>query len=138
MMAPNSIAAQDNKRLVEDFLNSFEEGNLDKILSFMSDDSTYWVGGNIPGVSGTKDKQSFGEMLGGFAENSKTGSIKLTPHTFTVQGDRVAVEAESYAEILNGRVYNNRYHFLILCRNGKIASVREYLDTEHVTEVFLK
>jgi len=42
---------------------------------------------------------------------------------------------ESYAEISNGKLYNNRYHFLIEIRDGKIQAVREYLDTMHANEV---
>ena len=35
----------------------------------------------------------------------------------------------------NGRTYNNEYHFLIEIRDGKIAAVREYLDTMHTADV---
>ncbi len=47
------------------------------------------------------------------------------------EGDQVAVEAESWGELKNGRVYNQEYHFLITLRDGKISAVREYLDTQH-------
>jgi ketosteroid isomerase-like protein len=32
---------------------------------------------------------------------------------------------------------NNLYHFLFTLRDDKIASVKEYLDTEHTTAVFV-
>jgi ketosteroid isomerase-like protein len=48
----------------------------------------------------------------------------------------VAVETESYAELNNGRIYNNDYHFLFIVRDGKIHQVKEYLDTIHTNEVF--
>jgi ketosteroid isomerase-like protein len=125
-----------NRQLITDFLAAFGTGDVDKILSFMSDDSTYWVGGTIEGVSGTKSREEFGAMLSGFQENTKEGAITLTPEAYTVDGDRVAVETESYGALKNGRVYNNHYHFLFVCRDGKITEVKEYLDTEHVTEIF--
>jgi uncharacterized protein len=44
----------------------------------------------------------------------------------------VALEVESDGELLNGRRYNQQYHFLLTVREGKISAVREYLDTQHV------
>ena len=35
----------------------------------------------------------------------------------------------------NGKTYQNTYHFLLVVRDGKIQSVREYLDTIHANEV---
>lgn len=127
----------DNKQLVTDFMTTFSEGDVDKILSYLSDDATWWVGGSIEGVSGSRDKGAFGEMLSGLAAATKTGAIALKPVAWTVDGERVAVETESYSELNNGRVYNNLYHFLFIVRDGKIHAVREYLDTEHTRAVFL-
>jgi len=45
------------------------------------------------------------------------------------------MEVESHTETNTGRVYNNFYHFLIRVRDGKIASVKEYLDTMHANNV---
>ena len=47
------------------------------------------------------------------------------------------METESYAEMTNGRVYNNLYHFVFVVRDSKIESVKEFLDTEHTRAVFL-
>ena len=49
----------------------------------------------------------------------------------------MAVETESYAELNNGRVYNNLYHFVFEIKDGKIHVIKEYLDTEHTRAVFL-
>jgi uncharacterized protein len=91
----------------------------------------------MDGISGTMDKAGFRQLLSGIADSTTTGAVRLTPHAWTAEGDRVAVETESYAELKNGRVYNNLYHFAFEVRDGKIQSVREYLDTEHTAAVFL-
>jgi len=39
-------------------------------------------------------------------------------------------------ELLNGRVYNQEYHTVMTVREGRIVAVREYLDTQHVQEVW--
>jgi ketosteroid isomerase-like protein len=126
-----------NKELVAEFMEVFSQGDIDKILSYLADSATWWVAGSLEGISGTKNKAEFREMLSGIAASTLTGAIRLTPLAFTAEGDRVAVETESYAELRNGRVYNNLYHFVFEVRGGKIQSVKEYLDTEHTGAVFL-
>jgi ketosteroid isomerase-like protein len=126
-----------NKAVVTEFMEVFSRGDVDGILACLSDSATWWVAGSIPGISGTKDKAGFAEMVSGIAGSTTTGAIRLTPLAFTAEGDRVAVETESYTELKNGRVYNNLYHFLFEVRDGKIDSVKEYLDTEHTTAVFV-
>lgn len=51
------------------------------------------------------------------------------------EGDRVAVETESYADLPGGRKYNNLYHFLLVIRGGRVESVREYTDLLYAKEV---
>ncbi|WP_369255357.1 nuclear transport factor 2 family protein [Geodermatophilus amargosae] len=127
----------DNKQLVERFMQVFSAGDVEAILGSMTEDATWWVAGSMPGISGEVDREGFGEMLRGLSALTKAGAISLTPLAWTCQGNRVAVETESYAELLNGRVYNNLYHFVFEVRGDKIASIKEYLDTEHTTAVFL-
>lgn len=126
-----------NKELIAEFMEVFSTGNVEKILSFLSPSATWWVGGTIDGISGTKNKAEFGEMLSGLSATTKSGAIALTPLAWTVQGDRVAVETESYAEMENGKTYNNLYHFVFVIEDGLIESVKEFLDTEHTRAVFL-
>lgn len=127
----------ENKQLVEEFMKIFGSGDVEAILSYLDESATWWVAGTMEGVSGTMDKPTFAALLAGLSAETKTGAITLTPVAWTVQGERVAVETESYSELNNGRVYNNFYHFLFVVRDGKIHSVREYLDTEHTRAVFL-
>lgn len=134
---PDMSVENDNRQLVTEFMTTFGGGDVDKILSYLADDATWWVGGSIDGVSGTKDKAAFGEMLASLSATTRTGAISLEPVAWTVQGERVAVETESYSELTNGRVYRNLYHFLFVVRDGKIHAVREYLDTEHTRATFV-
>ena len=125
--------------LILQLTKDFSTGNVDKILSYMSETATWWVAGELEGVSGEKDMKAFREMLTGLSSLTKTGAIRLTPLAMTAEGNRVAVETESYSEMNNGKVYNNLYHFLFeLTEDGKISKVKEYLDTEHTRYVFLE
>lgn len=126
-----------NKKLVAEFMEVFSTGNVEAILGYLSPDATWWVAGTIDGISGSKTKQEFRAMLSGLSANTKTGAIALKPLAWTAEGDRVAVETESYSEMNNGRVYNNLYHFVFEVEGGRIRSVKEFLDTEHTRAVFL-
>lgn len=128
---------QQNKDIVAAFMKVFSQGDVDAILSYLSDSATWWVGGTIEGISGTKNKTEFGEMLTGLSALTNTGAIKLTPLAWTAEGDRVAVETESYSELKNGRVYNNLYHFVFQLQDGKIERIKEFLDTEHTRAIFV-
>ena len=127
------MGIEENKQLVRTFFENFSAGKMEDVLATLDDNATWWVAGNFA-LSGTKTKEEFtalAEELGPMTPNG----IRLTPTAFTAEGDRVAVEATSYAEMVNGKIYNNEYHFLIEVRDGKIQAVREYLDTMHANEV---
>jgi ketosteroid isomerase-like protein len=51
------------------------------------------------------------------------------------EGDKVAVEATSEGKHISGRTYTNQYHFLFEFRDGKLLRLKEYMDTERVTDV---
>lgn len=135
--APTVSIEEKNKELVAEFMKVFSVGDVDKILSFLSPTATWWVGGTIDGISGAKNKEEFGEMLSSLSSSTKSGAIALKPLAWTAEGERVAVETEWYAELENGRVYNNLYHFVFVIKNGEIESIKEFLDTEHTRAVFL-
>lgn len=126
---------EQNKQTVQQFLEVFSSGNVEKTMAMMTEDATWWVAGTMP-ISGTYDKAAFRQLLSGVAEGCKGGAIKITPKAMTAEGERVAVEAESLAHLnSDGRKYNNFYHFLFLVRDGKIAGAKEYLDTMHTNAV---
>lgn len=87
-------------------------------------------------MSGSYDREGLGALLGGVTSVYENGALEVTPNSAIAQGDRVAVEATSYAKLKNGRVYQNQYHFLFEIRDGKILSVKEYMDTKHAYDIF--
>lgn len=125
---------EDNKSLVKQFWVAFSESRFDDALALLSDDATWWVAGNTD-LSGTYSKSEFGQLVAGVGESAEAG-IEVKPTLLTAEDDRVSMEATSYGMMKNGKLYQNIYHFMHIVRDGKILAVREYLDTEHVTEVF--
>ncbi|AKH69302.1 ketosteroid isomerase-like protein [Spongiibacter sp. IMCC21906] len=130
------MSAEQNKAIVASFWQAFSTAKYDQALDHLDDQEfTWWIAGdkaNFP-LAGNRNKAEFAELLYGVADSCEDG-ITMTPSAWTVEGDRVAMEAESYA-VVNGKVYNNLYHFLIVVKNGKIRQVKEYLDTTHASAV---
>ena len=125
-----------NKAIVARFFEIFSSGDVAALLAEMSADSSWWVSGRLAGMSGRYDKASFGPLVEGAKALYRSGALKITPTAMTAEGDRVAVEAEGHAELNDGRVYSPQYHFLVTVREGKILEVREYMDTQHASEIF--
>jgi ketosteroid isomerase-like protein/nitrite reductase/ring-hydroxylating ferredoxin subunit len=124
---------QSNKRVVGRFLEVFSSGAVESTMAMMTDDATWWVAGTMP-ISGSYDKKAFERLLAGVLEACEA-PIRIEPRSYVAEGESVAVEAESFAHTRNGLTYNNLYHFLFTVRDGKIARVKEYLDTMHANTV---
>ena len=124
------------KALAARFFATFSTGDVPAILALMDEDATWWVSGNVDGFSGTYGKIQLGELLKGVVQVYKAGALRITPGAMTAEGNRVAVEAEGFAELMNGRIYRPAYHYLLELRDGKVLRVREYMDTLHARQIF--
>ncbi len=131
------MSTEQNKKIVAGFWEAFSRGDQQGALACLDDrEFTWWIAGSPQKfcLAGSRDKAQFAELLAGVSANTRDG-IRMTPSAWTAEGERVAMEAESYAVMSSGKVYNNLYHFLHIVRDGKIRMVKEYLDTTHATEV---
>jgi hypothetical protein len=127
---------EDNKAAVARFLGIFSEGNPEKTVAALADDVSWWVSGNLHGMSGTYDKEGFLKLIGGVSDVYEA-PLKITPISMVAEGDKVAVEADSFARLKDGRVYEPRCHFLFrVAPDGRMAEVHEYLDTAHAQDIF--
>jgi ketosteroid isomerase-like protein len=95
------MGIEENKRLVLGFFENLSAGNGAAVLGAMADSATWWIQGNFP-LSGTKSKQEFAAVVGELGSKID-GGLRVTPKGITAEGDRVAVEAESYAKMKNGK-----------------------------------
>jgi uncharacterized protein len=127
---------ESNKAAVANFLNVFSAGEVEKTLAGLTDDMTWWVSGRLEGMSGSYDKAGFERLIGGVAD-VYAAPLRITPISMVAEGNKVAVEADAYAELKDGRVYEPRCHFLFeVAPDGRIATVHEYLDTKHAYDIF--
>ena len=122
-----------NRELVRRFFAALNAGDTAALVDAYADDGEVWTSGRTL-ISGTFPKERVRESAGGIFEAFPHG-IEFTIHAMTAEGERVAVEAESRGVHASGRLYNNLYHFLFRFRDGKLVNLREYMDTELVTDV---
>ena len=121
--------AEDAKVVVTQFIRAGAELRADDAIAMMSDDCECWFTG---GGAFSRDQFAQGiRMLLGAATEPGPVLIK----DIIQEGDKVAVEYESKFPLRNGRLYHNRYHTKFKVTDGKIAVVREYLDSAHVADV---
>jgi ketosteroid isomerase-like protein len=52
----------------------------------------------------------------------------------TLEGDRVAVEADGDCVLADGRPYKNTYHFLVVFRGDKVCGFKEYYDSKYAND----
>jgi ketosteroid isomerase-like protein len=70
-------------------------------------------------------------------ENLSSG-LRMTVLSSIAEGNRVALEVVSSGDLKNGRQYRQEYHMLMEFRDGRISAVREYLDTQHAHDVWIR
>lgn len=118
-----------NKDVIAKFFQLLGTSDVEGLKSFMAED-LQWVVPQDPSLTplaGARDKAGWEQLYRGFL-SKMPGGVRYDVLGMTAEGDRVAVEAESYADTPRGP-FHNRYHFLFRLRDGKILLSKEYADS---------
>jgi uncharacterized protein len=127
----------ENKALAFQFFERFTAGDIQGALDTMADDATWWIPGKPERSpsAGLYSKERIGRLFNRMVAALESG-LTMTVVSSVGEGDCVALEVESSGDLRNGRQYRQEYHMLLSFKDGKIASVREYLDTQHANDVW--
>jgi ketosteroid isomerase-like protein len=131
------MSNQDNKKTVGDFLAHFKNAAIVDLSKAMSEDATWWIIGDphlFPGA-GAKSKADMERIWGNLFRQMQDG-LEMTVIGMIAEGDKVAAEVRSHADLSDGRVYENQYHMLFTVRQGEIVDVKEYADTLLIAKMF--
>jgi ketosteroid isomerase-like protein len=131
------MSIEENKRTVCDFLAHHKNAAITDLLDAMSEDATWCILGKpeLFPSAGTKSKSDMKRIWGNLFGNMQNG-LEMTIIGMVAEGNKVAAEIRSHADLTDGRVYENQYHMLFTLRQGKIVEVREYADTLLVAHMF--
>lgn len=129
------MSSAENKQIVLDFYAAGARGDLDACLALLADD-VVWTNIGTTKVSGTfRGKQALvEELLGPLFAQLKAG-ISTTVENLIAEADMVVAQTTGTAETTDGVPYNNAYCQVIRIRDGKIAEVKEYFDTQLAASV---
>lgn len=117
-----------NKTLVKRFYGAFCARDWPAMRTMMCDDATYWIAGSTAASGTIAGADSYIGFVSG-AFGAAVGRIQMRIGQITAEADRVSLEATSAATFPGDFHYSKELHLLIQIRDGKIASVREYMDT---------
>jgi len=133
------MSSDRNKATAQRFFDLFCASDIDGVLALMTDDATWRIPGKkeLTPPAGVYTKERIGRLFSRMIENLSSG-LRMTVLSCIAEADRVALEVISSGDLKNGRQYRQEYHFLMEFREGKISAVREYLDTQHAYEVWIR
>ena len=123
--------SESNKKVVLDLMQNLSNGHWEAAFDALTDDAVWWV----PPMPQPLTKAQFKEVCLQ-AHRIYRGKPRTIPQRITAEDDRVALEAESDAELSNGNHSHKHYHYLFVLRGGKVCEAREYMDTKHAAEAF--
>lgn len=124
------------KERVLPIMEAMAGGDLRPLFDAMSDDITWrWMGVSSWSRTFAGKRAVIDELFGGVAD-TLTDSFSVQVHSILADGDHVVVEHSGRNATPDGRQYNNNYCWVLRLRDGLIQELREYMDTQLVTETF--
>ncbi len=124
-----------NATLVRKFFKTLSTGNLERVRPLFHERATWAVmATGIPGAGEKKGRDRIiDEFLGPVRGRFVEGDPKVTIKRMVCQGPLVATEARGVGKLKSGQKYDNHYVFIIEIKGDKIMSLREYMDSYHVS-----
>jgi uncharacterized protein len=116
------MTAAENKASALDYLRLLEAGDFDGAFAKFTPDGQVTVMGRTSSVG------DFAKVVKEF-RGLVVGPMTLRPTGAVAEGDKVAVEVTGGADMQKGVRYDNQYHFLFEFQGGRIAHLKEYMDT---------
>jgi uncharacterized protein len=135
---------EDNVAFIKAAWGAFASRDVDRIAALFTEDAE-WVAprGNATAVAlGASDHMIGRDAIAHVIAREVPRlfhDISIEFRGFYAQGPSVVVENRFSATLPNGASYANDYCFIFECRDGKIALMREYMDTHSgFKQVFAK
>ena len=130
------MGTAENKRLVGEWFERLGAGD-PRLPELLADDATWWVppSSHLAGTHAGKPAV-LALLRAGVDHYSPKHPMQVEVERMIAEGDWVAVEFVLRAVTARGRDYANHYHFAFRARDGRIAEVREHLDTKAAHDAF--
>lgn len=125
--------------LASSYFDAVCAGDADRLRAIFAEDVRWRVPqAAIEPYAGTHEgaeriiEMMLGATDGAFASGSQRFEVRST----LIEGDLVCKETRMTATSPDGRRYENDYTFFFVVRDGRIAEIREHVDTRHAARFF--
>jgi ketosteroid isomerase-like protein len=126
----------DLRQHVQEVMGAMSQGSVAPLFEAMAEDVTWrWMGVNQWSRT-FKGKQIVVDKLFGGATETLGPSSSIEVRHVHADGDCVVVEHSGRNELPDGRRYDNNYCWVLRFEDELIQEVREYMDTQLVSETF--
>ncbi len=119
--------SEQNKQVVIRFIEAMGRSDAATAATCLTPDATTLAKG-FGKFAGVRHYDVIVGTIAAFRQLVPTG-LSPTIHTVTAEGDRVVVEFEGNATLVNGQPYDNQYCMVFTMRDGRIRHVNEYFCT---------
>jgi ketosteroid isomerase-like protein len=124
-----------NKALVQGIFAETAKGNGRPFVDALADDVRWTIMGQTAWSRTYEGKRAvLGELLGPLSDQLGGRNI-VSAQRVLADGDVVVVEGRNHSVTSSGRDYPNRYCWVFVMRDGKVAEITEYADTQLIAEV---
>ena len=126
-----------NTQVVQDCYRLFKEGNKEGLLNLLADNVQWSVPGprEIPYAGNREGKAAVREFFNLVDESEEV--LKLEPREFIEQGNKVVACGYWESKVKKtGKTAKGDWAMVFTLKNGKIARLQEYSDTNNTAEAF--
>lgn len=131
-------ASSPNEQTVLDFFAALSRGDLEAVRALLHEDAT-WTPQvrEVPGAGVHKGHKGIvDEFLAPVRGLFAPGDPKVVVESIVSKGPLVMVESRGVGKLRDGRPYENLYAWALEVREGKVAAIREYMDSHYVIGLF--
>jgi uncharacterized protein len=124
------MSIQENVQIVKDFFAAMGGGDRQGLLALSAEDIEWIIPGEDWPLAGThRGHAGLAALLQKASDTVETSFPK--PPEFVAQGDRVLVVGFARGRVkATNKTFEDDWVFAITVRNGKLAKIREYVDTQ--------
>jgi uncharacterized protein len=124
------MSTQENVQIVKDFFAAMGRGDKQGLLALSAENIEWIIPGEDWPLAGThRGHAGLAVLLQKASEMVETSYPK--PPEFVAQGDRVLVIGSATGKIkATNKPFKDDWVFAITVRSGKVANIREYIDTQ--------
>src|ERR1700733_11186313 len=126
----NPMNTEKNVQTVKDFFAAIGRGDREGLLALVAEDIEWIIPGEDWPLAGTHHGHAgLADLVKTQSETMETSLME--PREFAAQGDRVPVVGFARGKIkATNKMWDDDWIFAITVRDGRLTSIREYIDTQ--------